>query len=41
VINDIAEECWKHIATMFNDKKNTRAVQLENQFSNTNQKDCH
>jgi len=39
VINDTAEEYWKRIATMFNDNKHARVVQLENQFSNTNLKD--
>jgi len=39
VINDTAEECWKRIATMFNDNKHARAVQLENKFSNTNLED--
>ena len=36
VINDTAELCWNRIAAMFNDNKHSRAVQLENQFSNTN-----
>jgi hypothetical protein len=39
VINDTAEECWKRIAAMFNNNKHARAVQLKNQFSNTNLKD--
>ncbi|XP_050877131.1 uncharacterized protein LOC127080883 [Lathyrus oleraceus] len=36
VINDTAELCWNRIAAMFNDNMHSRAVQLENQFSNTN-----
>jgi len=39
VINDSAKACWNRIAAMFNDNKHARAVQLENQFSNTNLKD--
>jgi len=39
VINDTAEACWNHIATMFNDNKHSRVVQLENQFSKTNLED--
>jgi len=36
VVDDFAEACWNHIVAMFNDNKHSRAVQLENQFSNTN-----
>jgi hypothetical protein len=39
VVDDTAVECWKRIATMFHDNKHARAVQLENQFSNTNLED--
>jgi hypothetical protein len=39
VIDDSAEACWNRIAAMFNDNKHSRAVQLENQFSNTNLED--
>jgi uncharacterized membrane protein YgcG len=39
VIDDSAEACWQHIAAMFHDNKHSRAVQLENQFSNTNLED--
>ena len=39
VVDDTAEECWKRIAVMFHDNKHSRAVQLENQFSNTNLED--
>ncbi|PNX86645.1 hypothetical protein L195_g042726 [Trifolium pratense] len=39
VIDDSAEECWKRIAAMFHDNKHSRAVQLENQFSNTHLED--
>jgi hypothetical protein len=39
VADDSAEACWKRIAAMFNDNKHSRAVQLENQFSNTNLED--
>ncbi|XP_050888853.1 uncharacterized protein LOC127094020 [Lathyrus oleraceus] len=39
VVDDTAEECWKGIAAMFHDNKHSRAVQLENQFSNTNLED--
>ncbi|MCI36118.1 polynucleotidyl transferase, partial [Trifolium medium] len=35
VVDDSAEECWKCIAAMFHDNKHSRALQLENQFSNT------
>jgi hypothetical protein len=35
IVDDSAEECWKHIATMFKDNKHSRAVQLENEFSDT------
>lgn len=39
VINDSAEECWKRIASLFHDNKHSRAVHLENQFTNTNLED--
>lgn len=39
VINDTAETCWNRIAAMFNDNKHSRAMQLENQFSNNNLED--
>ncbi|XP_050876285.1 uncharacterized protein LOC127079981 [Lathyrus oleraceus] len=39
VVDDTAEECWKRITAMFHDNKHSRAVQLENQFSNTNMED--
>ncbi|GAU37552.1 hypothetical protein TSUD_54590 [Trifolium subterraneum] len=39
VIDDSAEQCWNRIAAMFNDNKHSRAVQLENQFSNTHLED--
>ncbi|XP_050878116.1 uncharacterized protein LOC127081931 [Lathyrus oleraceus] len=39
IVDDTAEECWKRIAAMFHDNKNSCAVQLENQFSNINLKD--
>jgi hypothetical protein len=39
VIDDSAEACWQRIAAMFHDNKHSRAVQLENQFSNTNLED--
>ncbi|PNX85399.1 hypothetical protein L195_g011511, partial [Trifolium pratense] len=39
VADDSAEACWKRIAAMFNDNKHARAVQLENQFANTNLED--
>ncbi|GAU24529.1 hypothetical protein TSUD_156410 [Trifolium subterraneum] len=39
VIDDTAEQCWNRITAMFNDNKHSRAVQLENQFSNTNLED--
>jgi hypothetical protein len=35
VVDDSAEECWKRIATLFKDNKHSRAIQLENEFSNT------
>ncbi|XP_050889838.1 uncharacterized protein LOC127095151 [Lathyrus oleraceus] len=35
-VDDIAEECWKHITAMFHDNKHSRVLQLENQFINTN-----
>ncbi|KEH34280.1 hypothetical protein MTR_3g464020 [Medicago truncatula] len=39
VIDDSAEKCWNRIAALFHDNKNSKAVQLENQFSNTNLED--
>lgn len=39
VVDDTAEECWKRITAVFRDNKHSRAVQLENQFSNTNLED--
>jgi len=36
VVDDSAKACWNRIAAMFNDNKHSSAVQLENQFSNTN-----
>lgn len=39
VIDDSAKKCWNRIATLFHDNKNSRAAQLENQFSNTNLED--
>ncbi|XP_050902723.1 uncharacterized protein LOC127115163 [Lathyrus oleraceus] len=39
VVDDTAEEYWKRITAMFHDNKHSRAVQLENQFSNTNLED--
>ncbi|GAU49079.1 hypothetical protein TSUD_406850 [Trifolium subterraneum] len=39
VADDSAEACWKRIAAMFHDNKHSRAIQLENQFSNTNLED--
>ncbi|XP_050902159.1 uncharacterized protein LOC127111867 [Lathyrus oleraceus] len=39
VVDDTAEECWKRIAAMFHDNKQSRVIQLENQFSNTNLED--
>ncbi|GAU32670.1 hypothetical protein TSUD_218470 [Trifolium subterraneum] len=39
VTDDTAEDCWKRIGALFNDNKHARAVQLENQFSNTHLED--
>ncbi|GAU30137.1 hypothetical protein TSUD_360300 [Trifolium subterraneum] len=39
VVDDSAEACWNRIVAMFNDNNHSRAVQLENQFSNTNLED--
>jgi hypothetical protein len=39
VIDDSAEKWSNRIAAMFNDNKHSRAVQLENQFSNTHLED--
>ncbi|GAU10843.1 hypothetical protein TSUD_424510, partial [Trifolium subterraneum] len=39
VTDDTAEDCWKRISALFNDNKHARAVQLENQFSNTHLED--
>ncbi|XP_020249077.1 uncharacterized protein LOC109826459, partial [Asparagus officinalis] len=39
VIDDSAEKCWKRIAAIFQDNKHSRAVHLENQFTNTNLED--
>jgi predicted choloylglycine hydrolase len=39
VIDDSAEKWSNRIVAMFNDNKHSRAVQLENQFSNTHLED--
>lgn len=39
VINNSFEQFWNHIASIFNDNKHSRVVQLENQFRNTHLED--
>ncbi|MCH79418.1 polynucleotidyl transferase [Trifolium medium] len=39
VIPDTAESCWNRIVAMFKDNKHSRAVHLEQQFTNTNLED--
>lgn len=36
LVDDSAKECWNHTVAMFNDNQHSWALELDNQFSNTN-----